>query len=157
MKEDRLKGVNISSELVLLNLLSLEDCFASVPPFLEALKKNKINAPFLSTSGLEKGRGAVSCCFAKKDVAQVRQLIQKNDRLKNHEQITPGVGLISVFPHRSSLTILGLSLSALQQANLSVLAMASSISSLVFVLEYHQLATAVDSLKACCFSTGGVR
>jgi aspartokinase len=156
MEKDSIKGFNISSELVLLNINGFEDFFVSVSPLLHALKKNKINTPFLSTSFSDKEKAAVSCCFAIEDMDQVKALIQENKCLKRNSSFIPGVGLLSVFPHRSSLGVLGFSFSALGQANLSVLGMSSSISSLIFVLPYDQLTKAVDSLKGCFFPTEGI-
>jgi len=151
MEKDRLKGFNISSELVLLNIFGFENFFVSVSPFFQALKKNKINIPFLSTTFSDKGRATVSCCFTKEDIEKVKELIQKNDSLKRGSFFIHGVGLLSVFPHRSSLNALSLSLFTLRRANLSLLGMSSSISSLIFVLKHKQLGKAVDSLKDCLF------
>jgi aspartokinase len=151
MVKDRLKGINISPELVLLNIFGLEDFFILVTPLFQALKKHKINTPFLSVSFPYHERPAVSCCFTKEDIKLVNELIQKNETLKMNAQFVHGVGLLSVFPHHSSLNILNLSISALKDAKLSLLGMSSSISALIFVLKYNQLGKAVDSLKCCLF------
>jgi aspartokinase len=154
VEKNRLKGINISSELGLLNLFGFEDFSVSVFPLIQAFKKNRINIPFLSTSFSHKERMATSCCFSQKDTDRVKELVRNNECLENHFRLTDSVGLLSVFPHSSSLNLLSLSLSALGQANLSLFGMASSISSLVFVLKYNELGKAVDSLKSCCFPPG---
>ncbi len=149
MGKHGLKGINISSELVLLNMYDFDENSDFLSPLFHALKMNKINTPFLSTSFSQKEGTVLSCCFAKQDMAQVTGLIQENGILKKHACFTPGVGLLSVFPHGSSLNVLGLSLAAISRSNLSVLGMSSSISSLIFVLKYHQLSKALDSLRDC--------
>ena len=58
----------------------------------------------------------------------------------------PSVGLLSVFPHQSSLRILGLSLYALGKASLPVYGLASSLSALTFVTDYCSLDGAVAAL-----------
>ncbi|MFO7560486.1 MAG: hypothetical protein R6X10_16775 [Desulfobacterales bacterium] len=151
MEKDRLKGINISSELVLLNISGVENFFVSVSPFFQALKKNKINTPFLSTTFSAKGGAAVSCCFAKEDIERVKEIVQKNDSLKKNAYYIHEVGLLSVFPHRFSLNAFSLSLAVLRRANLPLLGMSSSISSLIFVLKHNTLGKAVDSLKASLF------
>lgn len=151
MEKDRLKGINISSELVLLNIFGFENFFVSVSPFFQALKKNKINTPFLSTTFSDKRGAAVSCCFAKEDMEKVKEIVQKNDSLKKNSFFIHGVGLLSVFPHRSSLNAFSLSLAALRHANLPLLGMSSSISSLIFVLKHNTLGKAIDSMKGFLF------
>lgn len=153
MVTDRLKGINISSELVLMNIVDIEDLFVSFLPLLHAIKKNRINSPFLSTVFSDTGKSCVSACFTREDILKVQELIQNNDSLKAGMDIIHGVGLLSVYPHRSSLPFLGISLSALSNAGLPVLGMSSSISSLIFVLQYSHLGKAVDSLKGCFSST----
>jgi len=156
VEKNRLKGINISSELGLLNLFGFEDFPVSVFPLIQAFKKNRINIPFLSTSFSRKERMATSFCFSQKDTGRVKELVRNHENLENHFCFTDSVGLLSVFPHSSSLHLLGSTLSALGQANLSLIGMASSISSLVFVLKYNELEKAVDSLKICCLSPDSI-
>lgn len=151
MEQYRLKGINISSELVLLNIFDLEDFFILISPLFQALKKHKINTPFLSVSFPYNKRPAVSCCFTEEDIKLVKEFVQKSESLKMNSHFIHGVGLLSVFPHHSSLNILNLSISALKDAKLSLLGMSSSISALIFVLKYNQLEEAVHSLKCCLF------
>ena len=82
MKRNRLRGFNVSSELVLLNISGFENFFASVAPFLQDLKKNKINTPFFTTLFSEREMATVSCCFTKEDIKRVKELIQQNKRAK---------------------------------------------------------------------------
>ncbi len=140
----------------MLNLFGFEDFPVSVYPLIQAFKKNKINIPFLSTSFSRKERMSISCCFSQKDTGWVKEFVRNHECLVNRFCFTDSVGLLSVFPHSSSLNLLGSTLFALGQANLSLLGMASSISSLVFVLKYDELEKAVDSLKSCCLSPDSI-
>jgi len=151
MEKVRLKGINTSPELVLLNIFGLEDFFVSISPLFQALKKHKINTPFLSVSFPHNKSSILSCCFTEEDIKVVEELVQKNEILKTNYLFIQGVGLVSIFPHHSSLNILDLSISALKDAKLSLLGMSSSISALIFVLKYNQLEKAVHSLKCCLF------
>ncbi|MFH2067376.1 MAG: hypothetical protein ABIK15_19400 [Pseudomonadota bacterium] len=157
MAADELKGFNISTELVLINMVDLEDLFVSVLPLLQAIKKNRINIPFFSAgcSGTEKQ--SVSACFAREDVPVVQELIHQEDRLRNRADTIHGVGLLSIYPHRSSLSFLGASIAALRNAGLPIYGLSSSISSLIFVLPYSRLEQAADSLKKgfSCIKNGG--
>jgi aspartokinase len=154
MAADELKGFTISSELVLINLVDLEDVFVSVLPLLQIIKQNRINIPFFSAACSDTEKPSVSACFAREDEPMVQALIQKEDRLWNRADTIHGVGLLAVYPHRSSLSFLGVSVSALRNAGLPIYGLSSSISSLIFVLPYSQLEQAVDALKNGFSCTG---
>ena len=157
MEKSGLKGINISSELVLMNVYDFDENSDLLSALLHAFKMNKINTPFLSTSFSQKESAVLSCCFAKQDTVQITDIIQDNETLKKNSHFISGVGLLSVFPHRSSLNALGLSLAAISRSNISVLGMSSSISSLIFVLKYYQLSKAINSLRGCFSRIEGIK
>jgi aspartokinase len=146
MTMERIKGINVSSELVLVNIVDREDLYISVLPLLRAVKTNRINSPFVSTRSLGPGTVAVSACFEKNDMPIVQGLIRQDDRLAADTDIVHGVGLLTLYPHHSRFRIVGIALAALRDAGLTMYGMSSSISSLIFVLRYSQLQTAVAAL-----------
>ena len=146
MTSERIKGINVSSELVLVNIVDRADLYAAVLPLLRAIKANQINSPFVSTRTAEPESVTVSACFAKDDMPMVQKLIRQDDRLAAGTDIVSGVGLMTVYPHHSQLHIVGAALSALRDAGLPIYGMSSSISSLIFVLRYSQLPAAVAAV-----------
>lgn len=144
---ERIKGINISSsELVLVNIAAQEDFGVSLLPLLRAVKTHRINSPFVSTRSGNPGTVTVSACFGKDDMPVVQELIQQDDNLASGTDIVHGVGLLTLYPHHSRFHIVGTALSALRDAGLAVYGMASSISSLIFVVRYSQLPTSVAAL-----------
>ena len=104
--------------------------------------------PFLST---ESGAGGiqVSCCVDAAHLALVKQLVDADPLLPEHVAYTPSVGLLTLYPHQSSLKLLGLSLSALIKADLRVFALGSSIGALTYVLDYARMDKAAAVLQSC--------
>ena len=146
MTVERIKGINVSSELVLVNIVDRQDLYVSVLPLLRAVKSNQINSPFVSTRISAPESVSLTACFAKDDMPIVQKLIQRDDRLATGTDIVYGVGLLTVYPHQSRLHIVGTALSALRDAGLAIYGMSSSISSLIFVMQYSQLQAAVAAL-----------
>lgn len=104
--------------------------------------------PFLSTENRSDGIQAAGCVDAA-HLALVKRLIDAEPALSPHVKYTPGVGLLTLFPHQSSLKMFGLSLRTLARANLRVFALASSIGALTYVLEYSRMDEAAAVLQTC--------
>ena len=146
MEKVKIGGVKLSQELVLLHVLDCEPPFSGVSLFLRICNENRINLPFITTaSSLRDFR--LACCLASEDLIRVKNIINKGNVFNAQIQYTPGVGLVSVFPHKSNLRILGLLLHALGKADIPLLGMSSSISALTFITDHAQLDRAVSFLK----------
>jgi hypothetical protein len=102
--------------------------------------------PFLSNTYLRQ-RIQLSCCVAVEDRHRVRNLIDSELELGGDVKFIPSVGLLSVFPHQSSLKILGLSLYAIGKARLPLYGIASSLSALTFITDYIHLDKAAETLE----------
>jgi hypothetical protein len=90
----------------------------------------------------------VTCCVDATQQAAVQQALDAHPTVKAHVSYTPGIGLLTLFPHRSSLTLFGLSLRALAGADIRVLELASSIGALTYVLDHSKLDQAAEVLKS---------
>lgn len=146
MKEKiRIGGIKLSNELVQLNLLSPKHSTSFASFFPQILNENQINMPFLSTSYVGR-RFRLSCCVLTEDIGCVKALIDSEDRLRGRVEFIHAAGMLSLFPHQSSLKVLGLSLYAFANAFLPLYGMSSSISALTFITSYPQLNKAVVSL-----------
>ncbi len=140
-----IKGIKLSSELVLLKPSDPAKSAPVMGRLREVLSKNGINMPFVTT-GFNN-----SCAVSAEDMYSVHVLTSADEDLGSRLVITHGVGLLSIFPHRSSFKVLGLSMEALANAGIPILGMASSLAALTFVVGYGQLDAAAghlaDSLK----------
>ncbi|MBW1813503.1 MAG: hypothetical protein JRJ39_07460 [Deltaproteobacteria bacterium] len=145
MEKVKIGGIKLSEKLIQLHLLDQDSYTSSILPLSQILKKNKINMPFIST--LFSSEGCLfTCCISTEDIHCVKGLVETIDILDRQVRFIHDVGLISVFPHRSSFKILGLSLCALENAGIPLFGMCSSVSSLTFVSKYAMLNKAVAAL-----------
>ena len=146
--EIRIKGIKISGECCLIRLQAAAPMSALLPHFCRIMAGRGINLPFITTVH-RTGVSRVTCCVDAAQQAQVQQALHAHRTVKAHVSYTPGIGLLTLFPHQSSLTLLGLSLRALAGAGIRVLELASSIGALTYVLDHSKLDQAAAVLKSC--------
>jgi len=138
-------GIKLSAKLIQLNIVDTHSFSPSVLPLFQILKENKINMPFISTAFSEDSI-LFTCCISAPDWHCVKKLITSKDMLGRKVAFISDVGLISIYPHRSSFKILGLALRALEDTGIPVLGMSSSVSSLTFIVKYAEFDRAVTAL-----------
>ncbi len=146
---DKIKigGMKFSSELVQVTLSDLPPEESVLTDVLSHLASRQINLSFLCLD--ETSGGCVSFCMTKTDYALVGELI--DNLLQPHKicsEVAASVGTLTLFPHQSSLNILGLVLTIFGQNELPVYGMNSSISALAINTDYHRLDEAAERLKA---------
>jgi len=142
----RIEGIKLSGELALVNVASHPRPQFALFRLCKILASNRINIPFISAM-CRSGRSRSSCCVDMEDFGRARAFIGEDPDLAGHIEFIPAVGLLSVFPHRFRLQILGLSLHALGKAGLSVHGLTSSLAPLTFVLDYAVLDAAAAALE----------
>ena len=143
-----IKGLKISGELALVRLREESRGRGLLPAFCSILAGSQINIPFLSAEYRAGGIQAV-CCVDTAHRALLKKLLSAEPVLQKRAEFISGVGLLTLFPHQSSLKLFGLSLRTLAKADLRVFAMASSIGALTYVLDYARLDKAAEALQAC--------
>jgi hypothetical protein len=144
-KKIRINGIKLSTKLVQINLLNGSLPEDIRPLFFRLLSQNQINIPFILLTCMgEKILG--SCCVTLEDFHRIKKVIDKEPALKENVEFISSVGALSIFPHHSKLKLLGLSFYLLGKQHLSLYGMASSISSLTFIMDYSQLDEAVSIL-----------
>ncbi|MGD8984069.1 MAG: hypothetical protein PVH99_08340 [Desulfobacteraceae bacterium] len=146
MEKIKIEGIKLSNELFQVNLRNRSNQENTISQFCQILAAHQINIPFFSTTYLDQ-RIQVSCCVAVEDKHRVRNLIDSEPELGGDVKFMPSVGLLSVFPHQSSLKILGLSLYAIGKARLPLYGLASSLSALTFITDYIHLDKAAATLE----------
>ncbi len=142
----RIKGLKISGELCLVRLRKQHPVNGLLPAFCGLLAGSQINMPFLATENRTAGIQAAGCVEAA-HLALVKRLIDADPALSEHVNYTPGVGLLTLFPHQSSLKMFGLSLRTLVKAQLRIFTLASSIGALTYVLDYARMDKAAAVLQ----------
>ncbi len=145
MGKVQIGGIKLSSKVLQLTLSGQDNSLALTTLLFSILNKNKINLPFASTSFMH-GNFQASCCVSYEDKNRVIDIINSVESLKKQIRFINGLGMLSVFPHQSSLKLLGIALYALGNAHIPLFGMSSSISSLTFITDYTLLEKAVASL-----------
>ena len=141
-----IKGLKISGELGLVRLRAEFRESGLLPAFCSILAGSQINIPFLSAE-YQAGSIQATCCVDAAHRDLLKRLLSSEPDLHKRTEYTSGVGLLTLYPHQSSLKLFGLSLRTLVKADLRVFAMASSIGALTYVLDYAQLDKAAAVLQ----------
>lgn len=142
----RIGGIKISERLALVNLPQLSDLFPYLSHLCRVMSRNRVNLPFITSACTHHG-AKIFCCVAATDKDRVRNLLESDHILGGLFDLTPNTGLLSLFPTRSGLDVLGGALSTFARAGIPLYGAASSLSSLVFVTDFNQLLPAVDAFK----------
>ena len=116
-------------------------------PLLHVLAKKKINIAYLSIFSHDLPARA-SFCMANANVNNVKELIEHVPDLRGNTTIKAPIGSLTVFPHRSRLSLLGRLLIALTKSGCPVYGVASSISALTFNTDYYLVEHALKALEA---------
>ena len=146
MEKIRINDFRLSRELFQLDLLYVSGSSDADLNFLKALAALRINIEFLTRTCINE-RSRSSFCIRSEFHDKVKKLLDSEPSLKDVAKFTPSVGLVTLFPHRFSLMILGLSLNALEMARIPIHGIASSISSITFVTDFVSLEKAVKELR----------
>ena len=146
MEKIRIEGIKLSDELFQMNVRNSSHSTNILPEVCRTLASNQINMPFLSFIRL-KNAVQMSCCVAAEDEARVKTLMGSKPGLRETTEFISSVGLVSIFPHKSSMKILGLSLYALSKARIPLYGLGSSLSALTFVTEYGLLDEGAEALE----------
>jgi len=142
----RIDGIKLSTELVAINFRNLPDTKDCISRFCQILSKNRVNIFSLSTTWAGENP-QISCCVAAEDRSLVRELIDSELDLASNVEFISAVGLLSLFPHRFSLKILGLVLHVFGNERLPLYGLISSLSVLTCITDYDQLHRAVVALQ----------
>ena len=141
-----MEGVNISPKMARVSMFHPGGDLLT--GFLRPLAEDRINLKLLiAEEGTEGGR--LSCCVAASDGNRTRSLIDSDPDLAKRAEMHEPVGLISIFPLRSSLRTLGLAVIALSEARVPVYGFCSSLSALTFVIDHDRLQEALAAFESC--------
>lgn len=145
-RRPRIDGLKLSDELLYIRILPFAGSGNLAYLLYRHLADHEINVPFLSMS-LQLKKMGTSCCVSVRDQDRVKNLIASDPLLGERVTFVPSVGMVSLFPHQKSMTILGCSLQAFGKAGLPLYGMGSSLSSLTFITEFARLGEAAAVLE----------
>jgi hypothetical protein len=146
MEQIRIEGVKLSQELVTLHLRRLTHIEATLSRLCKNLGDNQINMQFLSTRRMD-GNNQITLCLDSESSDFIRSLVGSEPELASLAEILAPTGLLTLFPHHFKLKTLGLVLQCFGKASFPLYGLASSLSSLTFLLKYHDLESAIECLR----------
>jgi aspartokinase len=145
MQKLRINGLKLSEELVLLRVEAPADGLAQLS---RLLGNNQINILFMTTAAVS-DRIYGYCCIDSDKAHAVEALINQAPQLASAVRMISGVGLLTLFPHQSNLRMMGLALECLGKHRIGIHALASSIATVTFVIDYHRLDDVAEILTNC--------
>lgn len=141
-----LGGIKLSLELVQINCLDHPGEFWRIGRLVRLLAEHRINLPYIFFSPTSR-RSISSLGLEAEEFDQAEGLLNRDpDWQTGLETIRP-VGALTLFPHRSSLALLGKVLAAWGRSGLPLYGIGSSISTLTIITDYRELDRAVEALK----------
>lgn len=144
-------GFKLSNELFQFRIDNFGDVEATLS-FFKNIVEHRININYLSRTVLN-GNISTTCCVASEAQEEIKVIIETQKVLKNLVIFTPSVGLLSFYPHRFNIKILGKSLIALGKAGVPIHGIATSLSSITFITDYVRLNEARNKLRDCFSAT----
>ena len=115
----------------------------------QKLSGQRVNIEFVNQIPLKNGTLDIILCVDKKDAQSTRALLEEVKIILNAQTISPldSVGILSLFPHREHALISGTIMQALSDAQIPLLAMASSISAISCVIKEEKVPSALTLLS----------
>jgi aspartokinase len=120
-----------------------------VGKIFQRLAEQRVNIEFVNQIPLKNGIIDIILCVDKKDAQSTRALLEEVKTKLNARTVSPldSVGILSLFPHREHAVISGTITQVLLDADIPLLAMASSISAISCVMKEEQVPNALSLLS----------
>lgn len=141
MSEISINGLKLNGPFVALWVAASEQKASVLAALYRLLTGNCVNIAYM-TAGDAMADEPALCCIDRSEAAKVTTLFDNDPQLRDQIRVGSDVGLLTFYPHRSSLNVLGSALQLLGEHEITIYGMASSISALSFVVAFEQLDTA---------------
>ena len=112
-----MEGMKVNGDLVLVEGVDLPATGERLSRFLSGLAQTGVNMSLFIGGKTQEGT-QFECCVAASDEGRVKALMHGNPELKTGVEFAAPVDLLTLFPHRFDLKILGLGLTALARARI---------------------------------------
>jgi aspartokinase len=141
MPEIPINGLKLNGPLAALWVAASESKASTLAALYRLLTGNCVNIAYM-TAGDAMSEEPALCCIDRTEAAKVTALFDIDPQFYDQIRVGSDVGLLTFYPHRSSLAVLGSALQLLGEHEIYIHGMASSISALSFVVAFEQLETA---------------
>lgn len=134
-----INGLKLSDPLIVVRVDEGGQAVGRLTRLCRLLAENEVNLAFMTWAGASLDRQPILCCIDPKDQVAAAQWIDRTDDLRGQVRFGGTVGLITFYPHHSSLKLMGLALELFSRSGIVVHGLASSISALSFVVDFDRL------------------
>jgi len=145
-----INGLKLSGQLIVLYVDAQiqPPPSARLPRLCRLLAQHQINIAYLTTAGGIDSQPDL-CCIDTEDLPAAIAAIEEDANLQPCVRIGESVGLITFYPHHSSLKLIGKALQALSEGGIRIHGLASSISALSVLVDFERLDRAGELLDGC--------
>ena len=149
MERVKLGGMKQSLELCQFDLRGPESPERIVPKVSKLLASQKINISFLIYNHLNNGFHKLTICTHQYDCARtagiltIRGILTQGWGMQSREH----VGILTVFPHRCPLTILGLVMVSWAAQSIPIYGIATSLSAISFLTDYRTIDKGIEIIQ----------
>lgn len=147
MEKIPINSVKLSDPLVLMRVRPRQGASDVMPALCRMLADLAVNIAFMTFTGLNDPHSAIYCIDPSDQPGVVAGLARDAVLNASVTMAPDPVGLLSIYPHRASMAVLGAALQALSENRIDVHALASSISALTFAIDFVHLDGAAAILK----------
>lgn len=138
-------GIKFSPELVLVRLKAAASCRRNFTELLKTFSDTSIPLPFLMQDVTDEG-WFCSFCVDSADWLSCKSYLNAVPSLNENLELFSPAGIITIFPHRNSLQLLGRVLSVFKDESAPLYGVCTSISATAFCTDFHLLDAITDSI-----------
>ena len=149
MERVKLGGLKQSLELCQFDLRGPESPEKIVPRVSKLLASQKINIAFLTYSQLNNEFHQLTICPPQYDFSRTSGVLNTKGTLPRGWGIRSRehVGVLTVFPHRSPIKILGLVIVSWAAQSIPIYGIATSLSAISFITDYHWIDKGIEVVQ----------
>lgn len=133
-----ISGIKISPPVLALQLRSDPTTHDWTPRLCRLLSTARVNIAFMTAVGAGPGARTL-CCIDPEQRNQVVRLIARDPHLNAFVTFGHKMGLLTLYPHRGSLQLLGRVVQTLRDAGIPLHGLASSIAALTLATDFERL------------------
>ncbi len=149
MEKVKLGGMKQSLELCQFDLRGPDPPEKIVPRVSKLLASQKINIAFLTYSQLNNGFHQLTICPHQYDFTRTSGILNAKGILPRGWAIQPRehVGILTVYPHRSPIKILGWVMVLWAAQSIPIYGIATSLSAISFITDYHTIDKGIEVVR----------
>jgi len=139
-------GIKFSEELVQVTVVAQSSNHSSIYQLLALIAEKNINIPFLCHSVVTKNPESIFC-IESSELGKVQHILDYASFQKEHYNIIPSVGTLTIFPHRYSFKLFGLIINFFGSHQFPIHSLSTSISAIAINTDYALLDEIAKKMK----------